>query len=81
MNFDFDNFDKYLRPEVSVEAQTKIDLLDSHIKVNMISEKEHKFIDDVKRRIRADKSITDKQKIWLAKIIKRCREEPQPPTK
>lgn len=74
MNFDFDNFDRYLQPEVSIESQTKIDLLDSHLKANKLSDREYKFIDSVKKRIRANKPITDKQKVWLAKIIKRCRE-------
>lgn len=74
-DFDFENIDIYLQPEVTVEMQSKINLLHSHIKVDKISEREHKFIGDLERRIKSNKPITPKQKIWLAKIVKRCRTE------
>ena len=74
MDFDFENFDKYLQPEISADSQAKIDLLNSHIRVDRISARECKFIGDVERRIRAGKTITDLQKQWLARIIRKCRQ-------
>jgi hypothetical protein len=72
MNFDLDNYDKYLQPTITEIAAKRINQLNGLINDEILSEGERKFINDVKRRIYSEKPITDKQKVWLAKIIKKC---------
>lgn len=72
MDFDFENYQKYLEKPVSANAQNRIDLLNSKLNCTRLSERELKFIDDVKNRIRNERSLSEKQRIWLAKIIQKC---------
>lgn len=75
-DFDIENYEQYLTPKITAESQKKLDILEQRIRVDILNEKELKFIDDVKKRIRVNKNLTEKQKSWLAKILIKCRDSP-----
>ena len=72
MEFDLDNYEKYLTKTVSPESLAKIAKLDSMINVSFLNSREVDFVESVRKRIRAERSITDKQRAWLARILKKC---------
>lgn len=73
MNFDFENSEKYLAKSVSPEAAEKVAKLEALIDIKKLSPREAKFVEDIKARVLIEKPISEKQKIWLAKIIHKCK--------
>lgn len=74
MEFDFDNFEKYINKPVSRESIAKIAKMDAIINEKLLNEKELKFVEDVRKRIRNERPLTEKQRAWLAKILQKCQQ-------
>jgi hypothetical protein len=72
MEFDFENYEKYLVKSPSAEAQVKINKLNSMVDAAKLRDSEMEFLDIVRKRMSAEKSLTDKQRILLAKILQKC---------
>lgn len=74
MNFDFDNLDKYVNAAPSADTLAMIDKVDKTIGERKLSSYDSRFISNIKKRILAEKPLTDKQKLYLAKVLAACRD-------